>query len=370
MGKFRRAFRRLRDPRAANAKHDLLEVVFIALLALLCGAQGAADMARFGVAKEELLRRFLPLEGGIPSHDTFSRVFRVLEPEGFERAFFKFVREFARFNRLDLKGVIAIDGKALRGAYERGKSATPLHLVNAFAAQSRLALASRKAPGRNEVEAAVEMLKMLQLEDNIVTGDALFCSRSIATTVLDRGGHYVLALKGNQSKLFSAAERCFARKGPRSSAQRLEPCTHDRREWRRATVIRDRNLGIAQNFPGIAALGRITSRRRLHGAKAEQPFTRYYLLSAYMSAKQLLHTVRSHWGIENQLHWLLDVVLQEDASRARKDNGPENLATLRKMALNILRAHPEKISIRQKIKSAGWNNDFLLSLIGHIGHMR
>jgi predicted transposase YbfD/YdcC len=370
MGRFRRVFRKLRDPRAANAQHDLLEVLFIALLALLCGAQGASDMAWFGVAKEGLLRQFLPLDGGIPSHDTFSRIFRLLDPIAFERTFGKFVREFARFNQLDLKGVIAIDGKALRGAYDRGKSATPLHLVNVFATQARLALASRKAPGRNEVAAALDVLKMLQLEDNIITGDALFCSRAIAATVLERGGDYVLALKGNQSKLFASVERRFARNGPRSSARQWEASTHDRREWRRATVIRDKSLGITQNFPGIMALGRITCRRRRHGAKAEPAVTRYYLLSTYMSAKKFLRVARSHWAIENQLHWLLDVVLSEDSSRARKDNGPENLAIMRKLALNILRAHPAKVSVRQKIKSAGWNDAFLLSLIGGIGHMR
>jgi predicted transposase YbfD/YdcC len=370
MGRFRKVFRKLRDPRAANAQHDLLEVLFIALLAVLCGAQGACDMAHFGLAKEELLRRFLPLDGGIPSHDTFSRIFRLLDPVAFETAFGKFVREFARFNRLDLKGVIAIDGKALRGAYERGKSATPLHLVNVFAVQARLALASRKAPGRNEVQAALEVLKLLQLDGNIVTGDALFCSRAIAATILEGGGDYALSLKRNQSKLFRSVERRFARKSKRSSAQQWEDSTHDRREWRKATVIRDTSLGSAQNFPGVVALGRITSRRRRHDATAEPVFIRYYLLSGFMSAKKLLRVARSHWAIENQLHWMLDVVLSEDASRVRKDNGPENLAIVRKLALNILRAHPEKISIRQKIKSAGWSDAFLVNLIGYISHMR
>lgn len=369
MGKFRSIFRKLSDPRAANRQHELLEVLFIAFLSILCGAEGAADMARFGRAKVELLRRFLRLEHGIPSHDTFSRVFRVLDPVGFERHFLTFVRAFARFNKIDLKGILAIDGKSVRGAYERGKSATPLHLVNVFAAQARLALASRKAPSRNEVEGALAVLRSLRLKHNIVTGDALFCSRSIAGLILERGGHYVLALKGNQSKLFSAVERCFARKGPRSSSQRLEPRTHDRREWRRATVIRNKTIGIAQDFPGIAALGRITSRRRPRGGKTTL-VVRYYLLSLYLSAKSLLQTVRSRWSVENQLHWLLDVVLREDASRARKDNAPEIIAILRRMALNVLRAHPEKISLRQKVKSAGWDDAFLLSLIGQFVHMR
>ena|ERR1051326_3176069 len=369
MGKFRRIFGKLPDPRSANRQHELLEILFIAFLAILCGAEGAADMARFGRSKEALLRRFLRLEHGIPSHDTFSRVFRVLDPQAFERQFVKFVRAFARFNKLDLKGILSIDGKSVRGAYERGKSATPLHLVNVFAAQARLALASQKAPSRNEVQGALAVLKSLCLKGNIVTGDALFCSRSIAKLILARGGHYVLALKGNQSAVLRAVEGRFARKGPRSSAQCLEPQTHDRREWRRATIIRDKTIAMAQDFPGIAALGRITTRRRPKNGKTTLT-VRYYLLSLGLSPTSLLQTVRSRWSVENQLHWLLDVVLREDASRARKDNAPEILAILRRLALNLLRAHPEKISLRQKVKSAAWDDTFLLSLIGLLAHMR
>src|SRR5262245_14711662 len=344
MGKFKSFFRALPDPRAANCRHELLEVLFIALLATLCGAEGAADMARFGQSKEGLLRRFLWLKHGIPSHDTFSRVFRLLDPVAFEGMFLKFVRAFARFSKLDLKGVIAIDGKSLRGAYDRGKSATPMHLVNVFAAEARLALASRKAPGRNEIEGALAVLKMLQLKHCIVVGDALFCSRCVATAILRRGGDYVLALKGNQSKLLLRVRRVFDSRAPRRSAEQRDPSTHDRREWRRASVIRNTSVGSEQDFPGVAALGRITSRRRPHGGKTTL-VVRYYLLSRYLSPRQLLRTVRSRWSIENQLHWLLDVAFCEDANRARKDNAPENLAILRKLALNLLRAHPEKISI-------------------------
>jgi predicted transposase YbfD/YdcC len=360
---FKRAFKGLRDPRAANAQHELLEVLFIALAATLCGAQGAVDMARFGQAKEGLLRGVLRLEHGIPSHDTFSRLFRVLDPQGFERQFQRFMAAFAQANRLSLKGVVAIDGKSLRHAYERGKSATPLHLVNAFAAEARLALASRKAPNRNETAAALEVLSMLCLQGSIVTADALFCSRSFAGRVLERGGDYVLALKGNQSKLLNAAGRRLARSGPRSSAKTQE-ANHDRREWRRATVIRDKSL--AEDFPGVTALAKITSKRRVGSGKAEPVFTRFYLLSKYLTATKLLAVVRSHWAIENQLHWMLDVAFNEDGDRTRKDNAPENLAILRKLALNILRAHPAKFSIRQKIKSAGWDDTFLLSLLGHM----
>lgn len=369
MGKFRRFFGKLGDPRAANRQHELLEVLFIALLATLCGAEGAADMERFGHAKEGLLRGFLRLEHGVPSHDTFSRVFRLLDPGAFGAAFLKFVQAFARFNKIEIKGLIAIDGKALRGAYDRGKSATPLHLVNVFAAEARLALASQKAPRRNEVEGALEVLRMLQLKHSIVVGDALFCSRPIAKLILQRGGNFVLALKGNQSKLFASVKRIFASQALRSSAEQLEPSTHDRREWRRATVIRNKSIGIEQDFPGLVALGRITSRRRPHAGKTTL-VVRYFLLSTYLSAKTLLRNVRGRWTIENNLHWLLDVVLREDASRARKDNAPENLAILRKLALNALRAHPAKFSIRQKIKSAAWDDTFLLGVIDQFAHMR
>lgn len=364
MGKLKRAFRNLRDPRAANASYELLEILVIALAAVLCGAKGATDMADFGRRRKELLRHFLPLKNGIPSHDTFNDVFRALDPVGFERVFQRFVAAFAKFHHLDLDGVVAVDGKALCGAYERGKSATPMHLVNAFAAKARIALASRRAPDRNESDAALQMLRLLRLKNKIVTADALFCSRPFARTVLDRKGHYVLALKGNQSKLFADVVGRFGRKGERDRAKVLEEATHDRRELRKAAVMRDSKLAAIHNFPGIVAVARVTSWRRRKGVPADKPFIRYFLLSKYVSAKRLLDIVRSHWSIENQLHWVLDVILGEDASRTRKDEAPQNLAILRKMALNILRAHPHKLSIRRKINAAAWDDTFLLTLLG------
>lgn len=366
MRKFKRIFKRLRDPRAANARHELLEVLVIALLATLCGAEGASDMEEFGRAKEGMLRSLLRLEHGVPSHDTFSRVFRLLEPQAFGQVFRRFIAAFAKSCQLDLTGVVAIDGKALRGAYERGRSATPMHMVNVFAAEARMALVSHKAPGRNEAAGALEVLGMLCLKGCIVTADALHCHRKFAATVRKREAHYVLALKENQQKLFVAVEHRFARAGPRSVAELLEPSTHDRRERRRATVIRDTRFAAANNFPGVVALARVTSRRRLKGRSAEQPYVRYYLLSKYIPARKLLRVVRSHWAIENQLHWVLDVVFGEDANRARKDHAPENLAVLRQIALNLLRAHPAIKSLRRKVKRAGWDDAFLLSMFTHM----
>jgi predicted transposase YbfD/YdcC len=366
MEKFKKVFRGLVDPRASNAQHELFEVLVIALAGVLCGAKGPTDMALFGRSKEKVLRQFLRLEHGVPSHDTFGRVFHALEPRAFEEAFRTFMAAFAKANGLNLTGVVAVDGKALRGAYERGKSATPLQMVNIFAAEARMVLAARKAPGRNEAKGAVDALRMLSLEGCIVTTDALHCHREFAATVLGRGGDFALALKKNQSKLFAGVARRFARGGKRSVAKRLEPSSHDRRETRHATVIRDTSVAAASRFPGVVALGRITSRRRPHGGPAPKPLVRYFLLSKYIPAKRLLQTVRSHWGIENRLHWVLDVVFGEDGNRTRKDNSPENLAILRRLALNIIRCHPAPTSMRQKIKRAGWDDAFLLDVLGHM----
>ena len=366
MQKFSKAFRRMPDPRAGNARHDLLEVLFIALAATLCGAESCSDMADFGQSKEELLRLVLRLEHGIPSHDTFSRVFRLLKPQAFELAFRRFMAAFAKANGLKLTGVVAVDGKALRGAYERGGKATPLQMVNVFAVDARLALAQQKASGRNETAGALEVLDLLSLEGCIVTADALHCTRAFAAAVRERGGDYVLAIKANRGRLFTAVTQQFARSGQRSTAEQIERSTHDRREVRRATIMRNTSLAGLYRFPGAAAVGRITLRRRLRGQRADAPFVRYYLLSKYISPKRLLHIARSHWGIENQLHWVLDVHFAEDRNRSRRDNAPENLAILRRLALNILRTHPDRASLRRKIKRAGWDNAFLMATLSHM----
>ena len=298
-------------------------------------------MADFGQSKEGLLRLFLRLEHGIPSHDTFSRVFRLLKPDAFERAFRRFMAAFARANGLKLTGVVAVDGKALRGAYERGGKATPLQLVNVFAVEARMALAQQKAPGRNETAGALEVLELLCLEGCIVTADALHCHRAFAAAVRERGGHYVLAIKANRGRLFAAVTQQFARSGKRGTAEQVDRSSHDRQR----SAARDHHAQCqswlpATAFQDVAAVGRITSRRRVSGQRANAPLVRHYLLSKYMSPKRLLHVTRSHWGIENRLHWVLDVHFAEDGNRARKDNAPENLAILRRLALNILRSHP------------------------------
>ena len=356
-------FEDVEDPRAENARHDLLELLFIALAAVLCGAESCADMADFGEAKEEVLREVLRLDHGTPSHDTFSRVFRLLDPEAFEAAFTRFMAAFAKSNRL--KGVVAIDGKAIKGAFAKGAKATPLHLVNVWAAEQRLVLAQRLAPGRNEVVGALEAVKLLSLKGCIVTVDALHCHRAMAQAILNARGEYVLALKENQHALFEAVERRFATADKADTFGSEIQSSHGRSEQRTAKVLTDTVLAKAHDFPGIRALAQVDTLRRREG-RPDETKTRYFLLSQTFSADKLLQIVRTHWTIENQLHWVLDVVFDEDGARNRKDHGPQNIALLRKIALNLLRSHPDKASIRRKIKKAGWDDMFLLSILAQM----
>lgn len=363
MRKFRRVFSRLDDPRAGNARHDLLEVVFIALAATLCGAQHCTEFVQFGCSKESLLRQFLRLKHGIPSHDTFSAVFRALAPEAFAAALVAFTTALAR--RLGKHKTIAIDGKALRGAYRRGERFAPLHMVNVWASETRMALAQRKAPNRNEVAGALEVLALLDLDGAIVTADALHCTIAMARAIRDRNGHYVLALKKNRAKLFRIADAFIRAARGASRARDRSRRAHDRHERRHAVVVPAPRMAEQCGFPGIAAVGCITSWRRTDAAPAQRK-VRYFLLSRKLSARRLLVVVRGHWGIENHLHWILDVVFAEDRNRSRMDHAPENLALLRKLALNMLQASPYVASVRRKMLHAAWNDAFLLSLFAQM----
>lgn len=357
MKEFSAYFGGIGDPRAGNARHDLLELIFVALAAVLCGAEDCTDMAEFARAKLDALRQVLDLTHGPPSHDTFSRVFRLLDPERFEAAFARFTAAFAGA----LEGVVAVDGKALRGAYARGCKATPLHLVNVWAAEKRLVIGQRLAPGRNEVVGVLEVLRLLRLDGCIVTADALHCRPDTAQAILDTGADYALAIKENRPKLLAKARALIAAIDPKDAAVVGSSLAHDRVETRRAIVAPAENL----DFPGAAAVGQVETRRHAAG-QDEPPIVRWFVLSKPIAAHRLIEVARTHWTIENQLHWVLDVDLEEDAARSRKDNAPQNLALLRRLALNILRGHPEKGSIKGKIKRAGWNDAFLISLLGHM----
>lgn len=361
MDRFYESFADLADPRAANAQHDLLELLFIALLASLCGATGCADMAEFGQAKEGLLRQVLSLDHGIPSHDTFSRVFRRLDPQAFEAAFRRFMAAFAKSARIARpKGVVAIDGKVLRRAYERGRRSMPCVMVTAWGTRTRMSLANVTAPGGNEVEAAMQLVELLQLKDCIVTADALHCHRAMARSITDRGGDYVLAVKGNQPALLRDAEAALAASA--ATAARTAERAHDRDEIRTALVVATPRMAQDHDFPKLAAVACVEYHRR-----GEPVTRRTFLLSRRFAPRRLLDIARQHWGIENRLHWTLDVTFDEDQARNRKDNAPANLAVLRRLALNIANAHPDtKTSMRRKLLRAGWDENFLFDLIRHM----
>lgn len=349
------------DPREQNARHDFCEMLFIAFAAMLCGAKNCSDIWRFGQVKKEMLRGVLELPHGIPSHDTFSALLRKLDPAAFAEAFAGFMRRVAAAAGGNRQ--IAIDGKAMRGAFEKGRQFAPRMMVTAWGTELRMTLAAVPAGGGNEAKAAIELLRLLDLKGALVTADALHCSARMATEITQRGGDYALALKGNQGPLLADAERIIAAaKTPKAATAVTEETGHGRWERRAARIVRaPAALGRKHGFPRLGMIGEISRTRIVNGKREEQRCL--YVLSRSMSAQELLAVVRRHWDIENGLHWRLDVVFHEDACRTRKDHGPENLALLRRFCVNTFRADSKKDTMRGKMMRAGWNDSYLFSLM-------
>lgn len=357
--------REVRDPRAFNARHDLSAILYIALAATLCGARTCVDYADFGEMNAADLAEVVDLSHGAPSHDCFSRLFRLLDADEVAPLLTRFTREIRAGLGLGApKGVIAVDGKRLRRGYERGRSFMPPLMVSVWDAETRISIAACRAPGGNEVAATLALLKTLTLKGCIVTADALHCHPAMAEAVLATGADYALGLKGNHGPLHHAAVEAFKDVDAlaRWPFHETTETAHDRQEWRCATVIK--RPKDAPAFPGLAAIGRIQAERR-RGDKVETA-TRYVALSTLLTPKRLLEVTRAHWSIENDLHWQLDVSFHEDQARSRKDNAPQNLAVFRRIALDILRAHPDKRSIARKMNMARWSKAFFFSLFAHM----
>jgi predicted transposase YbfD/YdcC len=363
MEDFATVFEELDDPRTGNAKrHLLLEILMIALCTVLSGGETCADMALFGQVKQAFLKRFLTLPHGVPSHDTFSRVFRLLDPAQFQACFATFMRRFAK----TCQGVVAIDGKTLRRSFDTASRSSPLHMVNAWACEQRLVLGQLAVDGKsNEITAVPKLLELLTLKGTIVTADALNCQRAIASQVIGQGGDYVLALKGNQGTLFDDVRTFLDDPATPLSTVAETDAGHGRIERRQASLTRDIAwLQERHAWPGLEAIGKVTARREVGGKTTVK--TRYYLLSTALSPERFNQVVRVHWDIENGLHWVLDVVMNEDQARNRKDHGPENLAVLRRLALNLAKLEAGKGSLRGKLKRAGWDDAFLARLLAQI----
>ncbi len=263
MSRFAACFEDLPDPRGRNARHPLTSILFIAVAAIVCGAESCTDMADFGVAKKKWLKTIVPLPYGIPSHDTFSTVFRHLDPDAFDAAFRRLTASFAQ----GLEGVVAIDGKAVRGAYRRAAKATPLHFVNVWAAGPGLVIGQKLAPGRNEVQGALDALALLALEGSIVTADALHCRPDTARAILAAGGDYALALKANQPGLLAQALARIEDADHVESIQIAAETAHDRTETRRASVVSVDDI----NFPGLQAIGCVETTKPSYQRPFDQP---------------------------------------------------------------------------------------------------
>ena len=364
------AFAGLADPRTGPAqRHDLREMVLMALCAVLCGADTWVDVAEWAEDNESWLRRYLVLAHGTPSHDTFGRVFRILDAAVFERCFRNWIAGLVGV----IDGVIALDGKTVCGS--RDGENTALHMVSAYATASGLCLGQEGTRGKgNEIAAIKALLGTLALKGCIVTIDAIGCQTEIAQQIVDQGGDYLLAVKDNQGKLAQALRDFFADAAaggfgalPVSRCETVEK-DHGRIETRRAWWVGDLawlDRPIRQHWPKLAGVGMVERRREIDGkTSTERAF--YIGSKGIANAETFAHAARSHWGVENGLHWVLDVTFREDDCRVRKGHAPQNLSALRKFALSLLRQDKQypKRSLRGRRKTADRIPDYRASLLG------
>jgi predicted transposase YbfD/YdcC len=357
--------REVRDPRDINARHPVATVLFLTLAATLCGAKSCVEVADFAGGHEQELSEIVDLPYGAPSHDTFSRLFRLLDPAELAKAFTAFMTALrAELGLGATRGVVAIDGKSLRRGYEKGRNHMPPLMVSVWDSQTRVAIAQARAPGGNEIAATLKLLGSLVLKGCTVTADALHCHPAMAQAVLGAKADYALSLKANNGPLYAEAERIFATAGADAPSLATEEKAHGRIERRRVSVL-PAPIAARALLPGLKALGRIEAERTGTNGKT-QTDTRYIALSRKLTPTKMAEVVRAHWGIENQLHWVLDVVFDEDAARTRKDYAPENLAVIRRLAQNILRMHPSDDPISRKMRRASWSKDFFFELFAHM----
>ena len=359
-------FAELRDPRVErNREHLLEEVLLIAIAAVLSGAESWNDIADYGEAKLSWLQTFLTLPSGIPSHDTFNRVFAALDPEQLEKGFVAWVGSIAK---LTAGSVVAIDGKSLCGTRETGKKAI-VHMVSAWAEGNGLVLAQRKVEEKsNEITAIPKLLETLELSGTVVTIDAMGCQKSVAEKIVQKKADYILAVKQNQGNLLGGIKDSFQMLRTDAVAEQID-CGHGRVETRRCSVIADLSLvEKAAEWPSLQGLVRIEAERhhppRRATGKTESQ-TRYYITSLQPDAARLNRAIRQHWGIENKLHWVLDVGFGEDLSRKRAGHSAHNFSLLNRIALNILKQDKSSNrGIKGKRLNVAWDHPYLLKLLG------
>lgn len=352
-------FSDLTEPRDSNKRHKLIDIITIALCAVICGADTWEDIEEFGVTKRAWFERFLELPHGIPGHDTFARVCASINPEEFQQAFLTWVGAVREAS------IVAIDGKTLRRAHD--KNASPLHLVSAWACENKMVLGQvRTREKSNEITAIPELLSVLDLEGCIVTIDAMGCQKEIVKTIVEKGADYVLGLKGNQGTLHDDVklyfEDCLASGFDDVDYHETIDGDHGRIETRRYWATSDIAWLDTGPWKNLSTIVMVQRERILDGAASVE--TSYYITSLKSDAGLIARAVRGHWGIENSLHWVLDIAFREDESRIRKDNAPANFAVMRHMALNLLRQETSvKRSIKTKRLKAGWDTDYLARIL-------
>ena len=363
-------FAKIPDKRIKRKQlYPLIEIFVIALCGIIAGAESWVEIVEYGYQKEAWLRSFLRLENGIPSHDTMNRVFNFVDPIVFGRCFLEWMQaELA----LSHEEVVAIDGKTLRRSHDSSDGKAAIHMVSALASESGLVLGQMKvAEKSNEITAIPKLLEVLEVKDCIITIDAMGCQKEIARKIGEKGANYVLALKGNQGNLhkdiglfFEDAHAQDFKNIPVEYEKIIEK-NRDRIEERRYWITNQvgwlKEMGHA--WAGLKTIGMVESTRTLKGVTSRE--ARYYIASILPDAKLFAHATRSHWAIENKLHWLLDVVFREDECRCRKGHGAENFAVLRHLALNLIKKNPyyTKKSVRCRRKIAAWNQDYLKELL-------
>jgi predicted transposase YbfD/YdcC len=356
-------FAELTDPRTGrNRQHGLEEILLIAIAAVLSGAESWNDIEEYGLAKKDWLKTFLTLPSGIASHDTFNRVFAALDPDELETGFVAWVSSIAR---LTAGEVVAIDGKALRGTGASGHKAL-VHMVSAWAETNNLVLAQRKVEEKsNEITAIPKLLAALALQGTVVTIDAIGCQRAIAQQIVDKKADYILAVKENQGHLLADVKDSFRMLAAAAVAEEID-CGHGRVEKRACSVISDTSLvESAAAWPSLQGLVRIEAERYHKVSGQSEHETRYYITSLPPDAARLNSAIRQHWGIENKLHWVLDVGFGEDLSRKRQGHAAQNFSVLNRIALNLLQQEKSsKRGVKGKRLKAGWDHSYLLKLLG------